>query len=214
MARRSGRSADEFMTGGRCRRRAECLILRVDESPFGRTRHVPPSASRRAPGPCPRCGVRRTRGKPERNGLGHAHRQPPVADGLASPPPTAAPTPSPTPSPTLTPATPSPTVAPPTPSPTPTTMIVRAYFLLRRSVQRRRGRQRAGSRSGPPDGAQERGDGNGRDEGAARGTIGQGASGDAADRDAHPRRLEAPRDRDLGRPRDGRPVRRVRLAIP
>ena len=45
--------------------------------------------------------------------------------------PTLAPTPSPTPSPTLTPATPSPTVAPPTPSPTPTTMVVRAYFLLR-----------------------------------------------------------------------------------
>ncbi len=45
--------------------------------------------------------------------------------------PTVAPTSSPTASPTLTPATPSPTVAPPTPSPTPTTMIVRAYFLLR-----------------------------------------------------------------------------------
>ena len=47
------------------------------------------------------------------------------------PPPTAAPTLSPTPSPTLTPATPSPTIAPPTPTPAPTTMIVRAYFLMR-----------------------------------------------------------------------------------
>jgi germination protein M len=50
------------------------------------------------------------------------------------PPPTASPsavpTATPTPSPTLVPATPTPTVAPPTPSPTPTTMIVRAYFLL------------------------------------------------------------------------------------
>ena len=53
----------------------------------------------------------------------------PTASAL--PPPTAAPTPSPTPSPTLTPATPSPTIAPPSPSPTPSTMIVRAYFLLR-----------------------------------------------------------------------------------
>jgi spore germination protein GerM len=42
-----------------------------------------------------------------------------------------APTVTPTPTPTLVPATPSPTVAPPTPSPTPTTMIVRAYFLVR-----------------------------------------------------------------------------------
>ena len=41
------------------------------------------------------------------------------------------PTPLPSPSPTPTPATSSPTVAPPTPSPTRTTMIVRAYFLLR-----------------------------------------------------------------------------------
>jgi germination protein M len=49
----------------------------------------------------------------------------------SSPSPSAAPTPSLTPSPTLTPATPSPTIAPPSPSPTPTTMIVRAYFLLR-----------------------------------------------------------------------------------
>ena len=55
-----------------------------------------------------------------------------IASPTASPlpPPTAAPTPSPTPSPTLTPATPSPTIAPPSPSPTPTSMIVRAYFLL------------------------------------------------------------------------------------
>jgi germination protein M len=58
----------------------------------------------------------------------------PTASPLPSP--TAAPTPSPTltpatPSPTLTPATPSPTVASPTPSPTPTTMVVRAYFLMR-----------------------------------------------------------------------------------
>ena len=44
-----------------------------------------------------------------------------------SPPPTATPMPSPTSSPTFTPATPSPTVAPPTP----TTMVVRAYFLMR-----------------------------------------------------------------------------------
>ena len=56
-----------------------------------------------------------------------------IASPTASPlpPPTAAPTPSPTPSPTLTPATPSPTIAPPTPTPAPTTMIVRAYFLMR-----------------------------------------------------------------------------------
>ena len=65
--------------------------------------------------------MRRTRGKPERNGPRHAHSCPP------SPTPTAAPTPSPTPSPTLTPATPSPTVAPRTPTAT----TVRAYFLLR-----------------------------------------------------------------------------------
>ena len=45
--------------------------------------------------------------------------------------PSAEPTATPTPSPTLVPATPSPTIAQPTPSPTPTTMIVRAYFLLR-----------------------------------------------------------------------------------
>ena len=49
----------------------------------------------------------------------------------ASPSAAAAPTPSRTPSPTLTPATPSPTIVPPSPSPTPTTMIVRAYFLMR-----------------------------------------------------------------------------------
>jgi germination protein M len=45
--------------------------------------------------------------------------------------PTATPTPSPTPAPTIVPATPRPTIAPPTPSPTSTTMIVRAYFLMR-----------------------------------------------------------------------------------
>ncbi len=48
-----------------------------------------------------------------------------------SPSPTAAPTSSPMPSPTITPATPSPTIASRSPSPTPTTMIVRAYFLMR-----------------------------------------------------------------------------------
>jgi len=60
-----------------------------------------------------------------------------LAEPTASP--STSPTGTPAPSPTLTPATPSPTVAPPTPSPTPmpspsptpTTMIVRAYFLLR-----------------------------------------------------------------------------------
>jgi Sporulation and spore germination len=45
--------------------------------------------------------------------------------------PSAVPTATPTPSPTLVPATPSPTVAPSTSSPTPTTMTVRAYFLMR-----------------------------------------------------------------------------------
>ncbi len=48
-----------------------------------------------------------------------------------SPSPTAAPMSSPMPSPTITPATPSPTIASRSPSPTPTTMIVRAYFLMR-----------------------------------------------------------------------------------
>jgi germination protein M len=55
----------------------------------------------------------------------------PTSTSSPLPVPTAAPTPSPTPSRAFTPATPSPTVAPLTPSPTPTTMIVRAYFLLR-----------------------------------------------------------------------------------
>ncbi len=45
--------------------------------------------------------------------------------------PRSSPTAAPTSSPTPIPATPSPTVAPPTPSPTPTTMVVRAYFLMR-----------------------------------------------------------------------------------
>ena len=70
--------------------------------------------------------------------------------------------------------------------------IVRAYFLLHDTPARIRPSCRC---FGPCPGA---GDGNGRDEGAARGTIGQGASGIAADRDVHPGRLEAPRDRDRG----------------
>ena len=54
----------------------------------------------------------------------------PSPTASSSLPSTTAPTPPSTPSPTLTPATPEPTVAPPKPSQTPTTMIVRAYFLL------------------------------------------------------------------------------------
>ena len=188
-------------------------MLRVDESPLGGPSHVPPSADRRTPDPCSRRGVRRASRQSEPRGLGHAHGQPPVADGVALAIATAAPTPSPTPSPTLTPATPSPTIAPPTPTPTPTTMIVRAYFLMRdgsggevvneptlvpvlRTVPRSTATATAAMKAllaGPS--AKER-------------------APTVADQDAHPRRHEAPRDRDLGRPRDGRPVRRVRLAIP
>ena len=66
-----------------------------------------------------------------------AARPSPVVSGTPTPTlpsPMASPSPSdtgaPTPSPTLVPATPIPTVALPTPSSTPTTMVVRAYFLL------------------------------------------------------------------------------------
>jgi germination protein M len=67
---------------------------------------------------------------PPQTGLGSPTPSLPSPTASATEPsPTIAPTQSP--SPTLTPATPSPTIAPPSPSPTPTTMIVRAYFLLR-----------------------------------------------------------------------------------
>ena len=74
------------------------------------------------------CGAPAASPSPAVSGTPTASLPSPTASPRRRP---AAPTPSPTPSPTLTPATPSPTVAPPTPSPTPTTMIVRAYFLLR-----------------------------------------------------------------------------------
>jgi germination protein M len=75
------------------------------------------------------CGAPAASPSPAVSGTPTASLTSPTAS--PSPSPTAAPTPSPTPSPTLTPATPSPTIAPPSPSQTPTTMIVRAYFLLR-----------------------------------------------------------------------------------
>ena len=73
---------------------------------------------------------------PSACGLGHTHGQPHLADRLALAVAAAhsrsdGVADAVTDAQTLTPATPSPTVAPPTPSPTPTTMIVRAYFLLR-----------------------------------------------------------------------------------
>jgi germination protein M len=75
------------------------------------------------------CGAPAASPSPAVSGTPTASLTSPTAS--PSPSPTAAPTPSPTPSPTLTPATPSPTIAPPSPSQTPTTMILRAYFLLR-----------------------------------------------------------------------------------
>jgi germination protein M len=76
------------------------------------------------------CGAPAASPSPAASGTPTASLPSPTAS--PSPSPSAAPTPSLTPSPTLTPATPSPTIVPPSPSPTPpTTMIVRAYFLMR-----------------------------------------------------------------------------------
>ena len=74
------------------------------------------------------CGAPAASPSPAVSGTPTASLPSPMASPFVSP--TAAPTPSATPSPTLTPATPSPTIAPPSSAPPPTTMIVRAYFLL------------------------------------------------------------------------------------
>ena len=134
-----------------------------------------PFVIRRAPGLCSRRSLRHAFRQSEHGGLGHAHDQPPNADDVAFR--RAAHSCSDAFTTTPAPATPSPTVAPAA-ARDDAHHHDRSCVLPDAGWQRRRGRQRANARSGPPDGAQEHGDGNGRDEGAARGTIGQGASGE------------------------------------